>query len=345
MASKVGMPLDEYSRILGECREKLFNVRSSRPRPHLDDKVIVSWNGLAISSFARASRILKAEANETKFYFPVVGCDSCEYLEVAETAAKFIKNKLYDVQTKRLRHSFRNGPSKATGFLDDYAFLISGLLDLYEYGGRMDWLIWAIELQATQDELFLDRDGGGYFNTPGEDPSVLLRVKEDYDGAEPSGNSVSAVNLIRLSSMVAGGRSEYFRRTAVHLLAVFEKRLKDQSIAVPLMCCATDMLSVPSRKQVVLVGDKNSTEFHNMVAAVYASYDLNRTVIQIDPSNKEDMGFWETYNQNIAQMAEGSPADKTVAHVCQNFVCSAPVADPVALQDLLKKGTFSASSR
>lgn len=345
MASKLGMAVDEYARILGTCREKLFHVRSRRPRPHLDDKVIVSWNGLVISSLARASQILKAEAKETKFYFPVVGCDPHEYLEVAETAAKFIKHKLYDMQSKRLRHCFRNGPSKAPGFLDDYAFLISGLLDLYEYGGRTDWLTWAIDLQATQDELFLDRDGGGYFNTPGEDPSILLRVKEDYDGAEPSGNSVAAINLIRLASMVSGGKAEYYRQTAGHLLAVFETRLKDQSVAVPLMCCAADMLYVPSRRQVVVVGDKSSAEFNDMVAVVYSSYDPNRTVIQMDPNMKGEMEFWETNNENIAQMARGSPTDKpVVVHVCQNFVCSAPVFDPDSLRALLTKGSTSTSS-
>lgn len=345
MASKLSMAADEYSHILGVCRERLFKVRLNRPKPHLDDKVIVSWNGLAISSFARASQILKAEPKDTKYYFPVVGREPNEYLEAANKATRFIMNKLYDVQTKRLRHSFRNGPSKAPGFLDDYAFLISGLLDLYEYGGRTDWLSWAIDLQATQDELFLDREGGGYFNTPGEDPSVLLRVKEDNDGAEPSGNSVSSINLIRLSSMLAGSRSENYRQTAEHLLAVFETRLNNQGIAVPLMCCATDMLSVTSRKQVVLVGDKSSAEFGLMVAAVYASYDHNRTVVQIDPNNRDEMEFWESNNPNISQMAKGSPRDEiAVAHVCQNFVCSAPVSDPIALRSLLDRATVTAPS-
>eukprot|EP00268_Persea_americana_P040361 TRINITY_DN4005_c0_g3_i1.p1 TRINITY_DN4005_c0_g3~~TRINITY_DN4005_c0_g3_i1.p1 ORF type:complete len:838 (+),score=178.18 TRINITY_DN4005_c0_g3_i1:85-2598(+) len=341
MASKWGMSVDEYSDILGACRQKLFEARSNRPRPHLDDKVIVSWNGLAISSFARASKILKTEPKETKFNFPVVGCDPKEYLEVAEKAASFIRSRLYDEHTGRLHHSFRNGPSKAPGFLDDYAFLISGLLDLYEFGGGTNWLSWAIELQATQDNLFLDGDGGGYFNTPGEDPSVLLRVKEDHDGAEPSGNSVSAINLIRLSSMVEGGKSSYYRETADHLLAVFESRLKDQAVAVPLMCCAADMLSVPSRKQVVLFGDKHSPEFEDMVVAVHASYDPNETVILIEANDDEEMEFWESHNENIAQMAKGSPVGKAVALVCQNFACSAPVTDPKSLETLLKQGAHT----
>ncbi|OMO63751.1 hypothetical protein CCACVL1_22299 [Corchorus capsularis] len=345
LASKLGMSIQEYLNILGKCRKKLFDVRSKRPRPHLDDKVIVSWNGLAISSFARASKILKDEAQGTAFNFPVVGCEPKEYLEVAEKAANFIRRHLYNEQTRRLQHSFRNGPSKAPGFLDDYAFLISGLLDLYECGGSTDWLLWATELQDMQDELFLDREGGAYFNTPGEDPSVLLRVKEDHDGAEPSGNSVSAINLVRLASMISGSKSDHYRQNAEHLLAVFESRLKEMAMAVPLMCCAADMVSVPSRKQVVLVGHKSSLEFEDMLTAAHASYDPNKTVIHIDTTNNAEMEFWEANNSKIALMARNNFApDKVVALVCQNFTCSPPVSSPKSLEDLLAKKASSSVS-
>lgn len=344
MASKLGMPVEKYLNILGECRQKLFEVRSKRPRPHLDDKVIVSWNGLIISSFARASKTLKDGDEGTKFNFPVVGCDPQEYMEVAEKAASFIRRQLYNEQTCRLQHSFRNGPSKAPGFLDDYAFLISGLLDLFEFGGGIKWLLWATELQGTQDELFLDREGGGYFNTPGEDPSVLLRVKEDHDGAEPSGNSISAINLVRLGSLLAGSRSDCYRQNAEHLLAVFESRLKDMAMAVPLMCCAADMVTVPSRKQVVLVGHKPSIEFENMLVAAHASYDPNKTVIHLDPSSEEEMDFWEEHNSNVALMAKNNfAADKVVALVCQNFTCSAPITDPGSLKALLSQKASSSA--
>ncbi|KAJ4828501.1 hypothetical protein Tsubulata_012466 [Turnera subulata] len=337
LAKKYDLPHEKYLNILGECKEKLFHVRSKRPRPHLDDKVIVSWNGLAISSFARASKILKGEAEGTQYNFPVAGFDPKEYMEVAENAASFIRQHLYDKETHRLQHSFRNGPSKAPAFLDDYAFLISGLLDLYECGGDISWLVWATELQNTQDELFLDREGGGYYNTTGEDDSVLLRVKEDHDGAEPSGNSVSAINLIRLASML-DGKSEYYRQNAEHLLAVFETRLTDMAMAVPLMCCAADMFSVPSRKQVVLVGHKQSLEFDNMLAAAHANYDPNKTVIHIDPTNNEEMEIWEENNSKIALMAKNNLSpDKVVALVCQNFTCSPPVSDPKSLEVLLSK--------
>ncbi|XP_062178220.1 uncharacterized protein LOC133883051 [Alnus glutinosa] len=344
MASKLGMPVEKYLDIVGECRQKLFEVRSKRPKPHLDDKVIVSWNGLALSAFARASKILKDQDEGTKFNFPVVGCDPQEYMQVAEKAASFIRRQLYNEQTHRLQHSFRNGPSKAPGFLDDYAFLISGLLDLFEFGGGIKWLLWATELQETQDELFLDREGGGYFNTPGEDPSILLRVKEDHDGAEPSGNSVSAINLARLISLVAGGRSDCYRQNAERLLAVFETRLKDMAMAVPLMCCAADMVTVPHRKQVVLVGHKPSIEFENMLVAAHASYDPNKTVIHVDPSSEEEMEFWEEYNSNVALMAKNNFAtDKVVALVCQNFTCGAPITDSGSLKALLSQKASSSS--
>ncbi|KVI12518.1 protein of unknown function DUF255 [Cynara cardunculus var. scolymus] len=294
MASKFGMPLENYHEILGVSRKKLFDARSKRPRPHLDDKVIVSWNGLAISSFARASKILKNEPDGTKFHFPPE-----DYMQVAKRALSFIKENLYDQQSRRLQHSFRNGPSKAPGFLDDYAFLISGLLDVYEYGGEISWLSWALELQETQDEVFLDKTGGGYFNTTGEDESVLLRVKEDHDGAEPSGNS-----------------------------AVFEKRLKEAPVAVPLMCCAADMLSVPSKKQVVLVGKKATPEMEGMLVSVHASYDLNKTI-----------GFWKEKNPNVAAMAKSNVvAEKAVALVCRDFACKAPITDPRSLEASLLKG-------
>ncbi|CAM8888471.1 unnamed protein product [Rhodiola kirilowii] len=338
MASKFGMSLENYADILGKCRKKLFDTRATRPKPHLDDKVIVAWNALAISAFARASNILLHEEAGSKFYFPVTGCNPKEYMEAAEKAASFIRKQLYDEQTHRLQHSFRNGPAKAPGFLDDYAFLIAGLLDIYEFGGDVKWLVWALELQDMQDELFLDREGGGYYNTPGEDPSVLLRLKEDHDGAEPSGNSVSAINLVRMASMVAGSQSDNYRQNAEHLLAVFETRLKDAAMAVPLMCCAADMLFVPSHKQIVLVGHKTSQDFVSMLSTIHASYEPNKTVIHIDPTNTEDMEFWESNNSNIALMAKNNFApDKTVALVCQNFTCSPPIRDAKSLQSLLSK--------
>ncbi|MCO5588488.1 hypothetical protein L7F22_042445 [Adiantum nelumboides] len=189
---------------------------------------------------------------------------------------------------------------------------------------------------ALQDALFLDRIGGGYFSTPEGDSSILFRVKEDYDGAEPSPNSVSAINLVRLSLLVHGDQAEYFRRTAEHLLAVFESRIKELPVAVPLMCCAADLLGVPSKRQIVIAGQKQSPEFQELLNASHGLYDPYKIVIPIDPGDIEDQEFWQKLNPAVLSMAQNTPTGRAVAYVCQNFTCHAPVDSPSKLVDLLK---------
>lgn len=332
-------PIEECAALLGSCRKELFDYRSRRPRPHLDDKVIVAWNGLAISAFARASRKLRVEPKDMTYHFPVIGTNLAEYLHIAERASSFIQEKLFDEGTKRLRRSFRKGPSMAPGFLDDYAFLIAGLLDLFEAGGQTKWLSWALQLQATQDALFLDKTGGGYFSTPEGDSSILFRVKEDYDGAEPSPNSVSAVNLVRLSLLVHGDQANYFHRNAEHLLAVFKSRMQELPVAVPLMCCAADLLAVPSKRQIVIAGQKQSSQFQALLNACHESYDPDKIIIPIDPSNTEDQEFWQIHNPAVLAMAQSTPTGKALAYVCQNFTCLAPVDTPSRLAELLQQSS------
>jgi len=337
VAAKFGKTSEEIAQYLGQCRAQLHAYRALRPRPHLDDKVIVAWNGLAISAFARASRILLTEPPGVRYEFPVTGCHAKEYLAAAERAAHFVKSKLYNEKTKRLTRSFRNGPSKAPGFLDDYAFLIAGLLDLFECGGDYEWLQWALELQTSQDELFLDKEGGAYYSTPEGDPSILFRMKEDYDGAEPSGNSVAAQNLLRLSLLVTGELSESFHNSAEHLLAVYEQRVKEVAMAVPLLCCAFDSFHVAAKRQIIIAGARNAPDSEALLTACHAPFDPDKTVFLIDESNSEERAFWQTVNPLALTMARRSPDGRALAYVCQNFTCQAPLADPVALEQLLRQ--------
>ncbi|KAL2634596.1 hypothetical protein R1flu_006075 [Riccia fluitans] len=335
-AEKVGHSVENVAEILGGCREELYGFRQRRPHPHLDDKVIVAWNGLALSAFARASRILQKEPEGMQYYFPVTGCNPKEYLSAAGNVASFIRAKVYDEKAKRLFRSYRKQPSAAQGFLDDYAFLIAGLLDLYEAGGQTQWLSWALDLQSAQDDLFLDKVGGGYFSTAEGDPSILLRMKEDYDGAEPSGNSVAAINLLRLSSLLCGDRSEQYQRTAEHLMTVFEARVRDMAMAVPLMCCAFDMLAVQSKRQIVIAGVKHAPDTEALVNAAHSLYDPDKIIIQIDETDGADRDFWKANNPMALKMARRSDEGKALAYVCQNFTCFAPVSDPQSLEQLLK---------
>src|SRR5258708_16076804 len=180
-------------KLLG-CLDKLRTVRAQRPRPHLDDKVIAAWNGLMISAFARGAQVL--------------GDQSC--LAAATRAAEFLQRELYDAQTNTLYRSWRESRGAIAGFAEDYAFLIQGLLDLYEAGFDLRWLQWAERLQVAMDERFADPVRGGYFNSRADDPHVIVRLKEDHDGAEPSANSIAALNLLRLDGMIglAGAREQ-----------------------------------------------------------------------------------------------------------------------------------------
>ncbi len=150
-------------------RATLLELRAKRPRPHLDDKIITAWNGLMISAFARGAQVL----------------GDTNYLEAATRAAEFVRANLYDAKSHTLRRSYRGGPAEIGGFAEDYAFYIQGLLDLYEASFDVKWLRLAEQLQATQDRLFWDDKNGGYFTSTGDDPSILLRLKEDSDNAEP----------------------------------------------------------------------------------------------------------------------------------------------------------------
>jgi uncharacterized protein YyaL (SSP411 family) len=181
-AKHFGKTEGEIRKLLAQGREKLFAIRARRPRPHLDDKIIAAWNGLMISAYARGAQVL----------------DEPRYLEIATRAAKFLRTNLHEEKSKLLYRNYRGARSDIEGFADDYAFMIQGLLDLYEASFDVEWLKFAVELQETQDRLFLDEKNGGYFSTSGEDKSVFLRMKDDNDGAEPAASSVAALNLLRL---------------------------------------------------------------------------------------------------------------------------------------------------
>lgn len=160
-ASHFGKSSRETEKLLDAARQRLFEVRAERPRPHLDDKVITAWNGLMITALARGYQVL----NEPR------------YLRAAEQSASFIATMLYDSKEETLLRRYRDGVAGLEAYLDDYAFLVQGLLDLYEASFNIRWLIYAIDLTSKQIELFGDTQGGGFYDTSGNDETVLLRMK------------------------------------------------------------------------------------------------------------------------------------------------------------------------
>ena len=223
----------EIRELLAASRKQLLALRAKRPRPHLDDKIIAGWNGLMISAYARAAAILQED----------------RFLQAATRAAEFVRRDLYDKKTKKLYRSFREGRSAIEGFADDYAFVIQGLLDLYEASFDVAWLKFAEELQETQDQLFLDPNGG-YFSTSGADKNVVLRMKDENDGAEPAPSSVAALNLLRLGQI--RDRKEW-REQGARTIAAFHSILSRFPSAMPQMLVTLDFhLSKP--RQIVIAG-------------------------------------------------------------------------------------------
>src|SRR2546426_1525910 len=243
---------EQIAKSLAQSREKLFAIRSKRPRPHLDDKIIGAWNGLMISAYARAAQVL----------------DDSRYLEIATRAANFLRRNLYEQKSKLLYRNYREGRSDIEGFADDYAFVIKALLDLYEASFDIEWLKFATQLQETQDRLFFDEKDGGYFSTSGKDHSVFLRMKDDNDGAEPAASSVAALNLLRLAQFRDDREMEDRARKTID---AFATTLSHFPSAMPQMLVALDFSSSKPR-QIVIAGNKDAPGTKALVTEVHRHF-------------------------------------------------------------------------
>jgi uncharacterized protein len=303
---------EQIAKSLAQSREKLLAIRSKRPRPHLDDKIIAAWNGLMISAYARAAQVL----------------GDPRYLEIATRAAKFMRANLYEEKSKLLYRNYRGGRSDIEGFADDYAFVIQGLLDLYEASFDVEWLRFAVELQDTQDRLFFDEKNGGYFSTSGKDESVFLRMKDDNDGAEPAASSVAALNLLRLSQLLNDQRlAERARKT----IDAFATTLSHFPSAMPQMLVALDY-SLTKPRQIVIAGKKDAPETKALLKEVHRHFLPTRILLLADGGGGQK--FLGQKNEAIRAMSlvDGKPA----AYICENFTCKAPVTEHKQLAELLK---------
>ncbi|XP_036428697.1 spermatogenesis-associated protein 20 isoform X3 [Colossoma macropomum] len=255
-AARFGLSVERLTEVLASARTKLAEVRRARPQPHLDTKMLASWNGLMLSGFARVGAMLGDKA----------------LLQRAEQAAQFLREHLWDKEGQRMLHSCYCGDnmeveqisSPIAGFLDDYAFVVCGLLDLFEATQTVHWLQWAEELQRRQDQLFWDAQGSGYFSSDPSDPSLLLSLKQDQDGAEPSANSVSALNLLLLSHLTG---NEEWRQRSQQLLTAFTDRLVKVPIALPDMVRGLMAHHYPF-KQIIICGQPDAEDTAGLIACV-----------------------------------------------------------------------------
>jgi len=350
-AREFGLEIEAASTKLLGCLGTLQTERARRPRPHLDDKVITSWNGLMISALARGAQILEChpERSEGSIRTSVVGPTDgffagaqndrqreSQYLAAATRAAEFIERELYDAATGTLFRSWREGRSDIEGFAEDYAYLIQGLLDLYEAGFDIHWLQWAEKLQARMDELFWDATGGGYFNSRADDPTVIVRLKDDYDGAEPAPNSVAAMNLMRLEWMIGAGTAEgegvagtSRGARAQQTIAVLRSQWSRVPQALPQLLCALELV-LTEPHTVVLAGDPAAADFQGLAKVLHERPGLRRVILCADGAAGQR---WLAARRPY--LTAMHPQGRATAFVCENFACQAPVTDAAALRQML----------
>jgi uncharacterized protein YyaL (SSP411 family) len=311
-ARHAGRPADEVRALLVSARATLFARREQRPRPQRDHKALTAWNGLMISAFARGAQVL----------------DDPRYAAAASAAARFLRARLYDPGAGTLLRRHCAGESGIDGYVDDYAFLIQGLIDLYETVFDTGLLDWAVALQSKQDERFRDPAAGGYYSTAENAPDILLRMKETHDGAEPSPNAVSALNLLRLGEMLDSGA---LRGRAAETIAACGPRLREASASMPMMLAAVDF-SCAAHRQVVVAGRDGADDTRALLRAVHATYVPNKILLLADGA-----GGQEWLARHAAFIGAVRPqGDRATAYLCADHVCGPPVQDAAELRKRLQ---------
>jgi len=311
-ARRFGRPLEEVRAGLEQAEAVLLEARYQRARPHLDDKVLTAWNGLMISAFARGGAILEEP----------------RYAAAARRAAEFLVARVYDSQSGALLRRWRQGEAAIPAFLDDYALFAQGLLDLYEAQFDRRDLELAIRLTEKQMELFEDPEHGAFFSSAADDRSLVMRVKEDYDGAEPSGNSVAAMNLLRLAGFTnrAG-----FRESAEKTLAAFASRLAAAPSALPQMLAACEWL-LGEPREIVLVGDRGDAGTEALLRALHSRFVPNRVVMLVDSPEARRALAAGIPSIEFMEKVEG----RASAYVCRNYACQLPVTESEKLAELIQ---------
>jgi uncharacterized protein YyaL (SSP411 family) len=295
-AAQFNQSVEDVEAWLSAALRKLSDVRAHRPRPHLDDKVLTAWNGLMISAFAKGAQALGEP----------------EYAAAARRAADFIRSHMWDESRQILLRRFRENDAAIDGFLDDYASCATGLLDLYETTFDAADLKLAIRLAERAIEVFEDSAAGGFFSSAAGQGDLVLRLKDDYDGAEPSGNSIMAMLLLRLARIAD---REDFRVAAERTLRLFAPRMESQSAGVPQMLVA-QWFALSRPMEIVLAGDLSP----ELLAPIRRRF-LPRAV---------------TLRSADAPRAMPAVDSRPTVYVCEDFACKLPVTTEEELVELLQ---------
>ncbi|MEQ8156355.1 MAG: thioredoxin domain-containing protein [Clostridiaceae bacterium] len=301
LSKEMKLSENELENSLQGIIKTLKQEREKRVRPLLDDKILTDWNGLAIAALAKAGRAFENES----------------YINAACAAADFSLTSMKDAG--RLMHRYRKGEWNFYANVDDYAFLIYGLIELYESTFNTRYLKQALSLNEELIKLFWDKENGGFYFTPEDGEKVLVRTKEVYDGAIPSGNSIALLNLIRLSRISGNTEMEEY---AGKLQEAFSKSVEETPLGYTQMLAGIEYLRGQAF-EVVISGERKSRDTMDMISALNKRFMPNMIVV-FNPINED--------NSDILDIAKYAKEQKSVngratAYVCKNFACGVPVTD------------------
>jgi uncharacterized protein YyaL (SSP411 family) len=289
--------------LLASATEKLRAARAKRVRPHRDDKVLVSWNGLMLGALARAGAVLREP----------------RYLEAARRNMAFVRTQLWNGQT--LYHRWRDGECDSVELLEGHAFYLSGLVELYQATLDSSVLALALDIAKAMLRDFYDAERGGFWQSPAGAGDLILRLKEDYDGAEPSGNAVAILALLQLAKITA---REEFEDAARKSLAFFIDRLESAPQAVPYMLQAADFaLQEPLRA--VVAGDPGSPEVPVLIHTLQSVYQPNKVILGTTAP--------------VELFARTLAGPRPLVYLCTGTACQPPTSDPKQLQDMIGRGS------
>jgi uncharacterized protein len=294
--SVVKPDLSESDRkLLSSAKEKLFAIRAKRIRPHLDDKVLASWNGMMLGAIARAGVVL----------------NEASYRAAAEKNLQFLKEKLWDANSKTLYNRWRDGERDQVQLLDAYANMCAGVVELYQATLNPEHLQFAIDLADGMLQRFYDPEQGGFWQSAAGAKDLILRIKDDYDGAEPSGNSVAALALFKLAAICESAK---YREAAEKTVKLFAERLHQLPQALPLMLHALDfMLEEP--KRIVIAGSFQDAKLHDLLRAAHSVYQPNKVALGTT-------GPVEEFARTLPE--KSGPT----VYLCTGKSCKPPTSDP-----------------
>lgn len=290
---------------LESARQSLFQAREKRIHPHKDDKILTAWNGLMIAALAKGAQVL----------------GKALYLEAAAKAADFILTRLMR-KDGRLLARYREGEAAYLGYLDDYAFLIWGLIELYSASGRPHYLKTALRLQEEQERLFIDEENGGYYLTGSDAEELLFRPKESYDGALPSGNSIAALNLLRLARLTGDSRWD---KKAEQQLFAFRPILEEHPSGYTAFLQALQYALHPSQ-ELILAGSLVSETLSEMRQTFFSEFRPYSSVLYQEGSLPEIIPWTKEYPVDPSHVK---------AYLCQNFTCQRPIQNIEEFKSLL----------